>query len=103
AVRAGIWFGALSGAPIYQRAVDQALPAASVVKTAVLVELFAAHAGHLDEALGAAGDAVLADDKHGAMKPFSGAQRDEVRAALRGASVRTVGAIMMGSKPASNA
>jgi hypothetical protein len=37
------------------------------------------------------------------MTPFSAAQRAELRAALRGASVRTVGAIMMGSKHASNA
>lgn len=103
AVRAGIWFGPPSGEPIYQRGADQALPAASVVKTAILVELFAAHAGHLDEPLGAAADAVLADDQHGAMAPFSAAQREEVRKALRGATASTVGAIMMGSKPASNA
>jgi hypothetical protein len=102
AIQAGVWFGAPSGAPIYQRAADRAMPAASVVKTALLVELFAAHAGHLDEPLGAAADAVLAGDNHPAMVPFSAAQRDEVRAALRGATARTVGAIMMGSKRASN-
>ena len=103
AVQAGVWFGAPTGEPIYQRAADRAMPAASVVKTALLVELFAAHAGHLDEPLGGAADAVLAGDKHAAMAPFSAAQRDEVRAALRGATVRTVGAIMMGSQRASNA
>jgi len=102
-VEVGSWFGTPSGEPLYQRAADRAMPAASVIKTALLVELFAAHAGHLDEPLGAAADAVLADDKHGAMAPFSAAQRDAVRAALRGASVRTVGATMMGSKAASNA
>jgi hypothetical protein len=103
AVQAGIWFGAPSGEPIYQRAADRAMPAASVVKTALLIELFAAHAGHLDDPLGAEADAVLADDKHPAMAPFSAAGRAEVRAALGGATVRTVGAIMMGSKRASNA
>ena len=100
-VQAGVWFGA-PGEPLYQLAADRAMPAASVIKTAVLIELFAAHAGHLDEPLGPA-DAVLADDKHPALAPFSAAQRQEIRAGLQGATVRTVGAIMMGSRKASNA
>ena len=99
-VHAGVWFGA-AGAPRYQLAADRAMPAASVVKTAILIELFAAHAGHLDEPLGAA--AVLVDDKHAAMAPFSAAQRGEIRTALGSATVRAVGAIMMGSQKASNA
>jgi hypothetical protein len=102
-VQAGIWFGTPSGAPIYQLAADRTIPAASVVKTAILIELFAAHAGHLDDPLGAAADTVLADDRHAAMAPFSTAQRKEIRTALHGASVRSVGAIMMGSQKASNA
>lgn len=101
-VQAGVWFGA-PGEPLYQLAADRAMPAASVVKTAVLIELFAAHAGHLDEPLGPAAGAVLADDRHPAMTPFSAALRTEVRAGLGGATVRTVGAIMMGSQKASNA
>ena len=102
-VEIGVWFGAPSGEPIYQRGADRVMPAASVVKTAILVELFAAHAGHLDEPLGAAADAVLADDKHPALAPFSKTQRTEIRTALRGATVRTVGALMMGSRQPSNA
>ncbi|HEU4733953.1 MAG TPA: serine hydrolase [Kofleriaceae bacterium] len=102
-VRLGVWFGTPSSAPIYQRDADRAMPAASVVKTAILVELFAAHAGHLDEPLGAAADAVLGDDRHPGMSPFSAAQRGEIRTALRGATARTIGAIMMARKPASNA
>lgn len=101
-VQAAVWFGA-PGEPRYQLAADRAMPAASVVKTALLIELFAAHAGHLDEPLGPAADAILADDRHPALAPFSAAQRPEVRAGLRGATVRTVGAIMMGSRKASNA
>lgn len=101
-VQAGVWFGA-PGDPRYQLAADRAMPAASVVKTAVLIELFAAHAGHLDEPLGPAADAVLADDRHPALAPFSAAQRQEARAGLGGATVRTVGAIVMGSRKASSA
>jgi hypothetical protein len=102
-VQAGIWFGPAGGEPIYQLAQTRAMPAASVVKTAILVELFAEHAGHLDEPLGPAADVALADDKHPAMAPFSAAQRKEIRAQLLGATVRTIGAIMMGSRKASNA
>jgi hypothetical protein len=102
AVQVGIWFGP-AGAPIYQLAADTTLPAASVVKTAILIELFAAHAGHLDDPLGAAADAIVADDKHPAMTPFSAVQRGEIRGALHGATVSTIGAIMMGSQKASNA
>jgi hypothetical protein len=101
-VQAGVWFGP-PGAPLYQLAADRAMPAASVIKTAVLIELFAAHAGQLDEPLGPAADAVLTDDKHPAMAPFSAAQRSEIRAALTGATARTTGAIVMGSRKASNA
>ena len=103
AVQASVWFGAPSGEPIYQRAADRAMPAASVVKTAILIELFAAHAGHLDDPLDAAVEAILSDDKHPAWAPFATAPRGEIRAALHAASVRTIGAIMMGSKRASNA
>jgi len=99
-VQAGVWFGA-PGASIYELDSSQPIPTASVIKAAILVELFAAHAGHLDDALGT--DAVMADDGHAAMTPFSASKREEIRAALTGASVRTVGAIMMGSHKASNA
>ncbi len=102
-VQAGIWFGGPAGEPIYQLAASRAMPAASVVKTAILVELFAAHAGHLDDPLGAALDDVLANDEHPANVPFSPAQRGEIRAAFRGATARGVGAIMMGSQKASKA
>jgi beta-lactamase family protein len=99
-VQAGVWFGP-AGAPMYQLSADRTIPAASVVKTAILIELFAAHAGHLDEPLGSA--AVLVNDRHAAMAPFSAAQRGEIRTVLGSATVRTVGAIMMGSEKASNA
>jgi hypothetical protein len=101
-VSVGVWFGA-PGEPLYQLAADRSMPAASVIKTAVLIELFAAHAGHLDDPLGPATDAIVANDRHPAMAPFSAAQRAEIRTGLTGATVRTVGAIVMGSRKASNA
>ena len=99
-VQAGVWFGA-PGASIYELDASQPIPTASVIKAAILIELFAAHAGHLDDALGT--DAVVADDAHAAMAPFSASQRTEIRATLSGATARTIGAIMMGSHKASNA
>ena len=97
---ASVWYGT-PGQAVYELEAGTTLPAASVIKTAILVELFAAHAGHLDVPLGS--DAVVSDDTHAAMTPFSAAQRKEIRDQLTGATVRTVGAIMMGSKKASNA
>ncbi|HEV7557669.1 MAG TPA: serine hydrolase [Kofleriaceae bacterium] len=98
-IQGGVWFGA-PGASIYELGASQPLPTASVIKAAILVELFAAHAGHLDDPLGT--DAVVADDAHAAMTPFSDAQRKDIRAALTGVTTRTIGAIMMGSHKASN-
>jgi hypothetical protein len=102
-VQVGLWFGSPGAAPRCAVEAERALPAASVVKTAILIELFAAHTGHLDEPLGAPLAALLADDVHPALAPFTAPQRAEIRAALTGASARTLGAIMMGSRKESNA
>jgi beta-lactamase class A len=99
-VHAGVWFGE-PGAAIYELDSSQAIPTASVIKAAILIELFAAHAGHLDDTLGT--DPVVADDAHPAMAPFSATARKDIRATLTGATTRTIGEIMMGSHKASNA
>lgn len=103
-VRVGIWFGPAGpgGPATYELEPARSLPAASTVKTAILVELYAEHHAALDEPLGAPLDAVLADDRHPALAPFSAKDRAEVRAAFAGASARTVARIMMASQKASN-
>jgi len=47
-------------------------------------------------------DAILQDESQPAISHFSAEQRDEIRRALRGASVRHVGQVMTGKAPASN-
>jgi len=102
-VRVGIWFGPAGGPATYELEPARSLPAASTVKTAILVELFAERHAALDEPIGAPVDAILADDKHPALAPFSAKERAELRAAFAGATPRTVARIMMASQKASNA
>ena len=96
-----VWAAGAAGRPWYVRDARAAYPAASVIKVAYLVEFFAAHAGGLDAPLPGI-DAVLDDARHPALAPFSARQRADIRRALRGASVRRIGAIMMARVGAAN-
>ena len=100
-VRISVWLGGLEGEPWYAWQETASRPVASSIKTAYLVELFAAHAGQLDDPLPGAAE-LLADDAHPAWAPFSKEERVEVRNTLRQASVRRVGEIMMGKAKAPN-
>jgi hypothetical protein len=100
-ISASIWLGGADGEAWFARDVDTPWPTASAIKTFYLVELFAAHAARLDAPL-AGTAAVLNDDAHPAVSHFTPDQRDEIRKGLRGASVRQVGLVMMGTAPASN-
>ena len=97
-----VWLGGDSGKAWFERNSDPPYATASAIKTFYLVELFASHRGRLDKPLPGA-DAVLKDDGHPAISHFSPEQRDEIRRALRGSSVRRVGEVMMGKVQASNA
>lgn len=99
-IRAGLWVGAATGAPLYASQAETDLPTASAVKTAFLIELFARYADALDRPAPGL-DAILADD-HPAVAHFTPAQRAEIRAGLKEATVRRIGGVMMGSAPASN-
>jgi len=98
---ASVWLGTSSGDAWLARDAATPRPTASAIKVFYLVELFAAHAGHLDDPLDTA--AVLADDAHPAIGHFTPEQRADIRRELGGASVRRVAQVMMGSAPASNA
>jgi hypothetical protein len=97
-----LWLGGGGPAAWYERNAADPRPTASAIKAFYLVELFAAHAGALDKPLPGA-DAVLKDDAHPAISHFTPAQRDEIRKALTGASVRRVGEVMIGAPGVSNA
>jgi hypothetical protein len=99
-IRAGLWVGGAAGDALYASEPNANLPTASAIKTAFLIELFARHAGELDRSPPGL-DKILEDD-HPAVAHFTPAQRAEIREALKGASVRRIGGVMMGSAPASN-
>lgn len=98
-VVASVWVGDVSGDPLYTRSSDTILPTASAIKTAFLIELFAKYGDALDQP--PPGVAEILNDSHPAVAPFTKVQREEIRKALSGASVRKIGGIMMGSEPAS--
>ncbi|QDV35389.1 serine hydrolase [Tautonia plasticadhaerens] len=97
---ASVWVGGPDGTALFALDPDAARPSASAIKTAYLVVLFSRYADDLDASPPGL-DEALADD-HPAMAPYTPAQRDEIRGALRGASARSLGGIMMGSIDAPN-
>lgn len=99
-IQAGLWIGRPSGDALYASDPTLNLPTASAIKTAFLIELFARHAETLDASPPGL-DAIL-EDEHPAVAHFTPAQRAEIREGLKGASVRRIGRVMMGSVPASN-
>jgi hypothetical protein len=100
-VIASLWLGGERGGPWFATSAATPRATASAIKTFYLVELFAVYANRLDDPLPGV-ESVFAGDTHPAVSHFSPAQRDEIRQALRGASVRRIGAVMMGTAPASN-
>ncbi len=95
------WIGGVSGDPWYSQNANAEMPTASAIKTAYLVELFAAYADRLDDPLPELG-AILDDDDHPVLAPFSEDRRQDIRRELRSASLRKLGEVMTGHARASN-
>lgn len=100
ATRLSVWVGGASGPAWYARDAEIRRPVASAIKTAYLIELFAAQAERLDAPLDGI-DEFLADG-HPAVAHFTAEQRDEIRQALREATVRTIGQHMIRGTGVSN-
>lgn len=94
--------GLAGGAPLYTEAAEAPRPAASSIKTAYLVELFAARAEALDEPLPAA-EGIVGDPEHPAVAHFDAGTRAEIREHLAGATARTVGRHLIRGDGVSNA
>ncbi len=94
--------GLAGGAPLYTEAAEAPRPAASSIKTAYLVELFAARAGTLDEPLPGA-EGIVGDPQHPAVAHFDAETRAEIREHLAEATARTVGRHMVRGDGVSNA
>jgi hypothetical protein len=89
------------GGPAYGFKAEEVRAAASSIKAAYLVELFAAFEGRLDEPLPGL-DAILDDPAHPALVHFDAGTRREIVTALRGASVRRVAQMMIHGVGVSN-
>lgn len=124
--RAAVWFGTADGEGLLAWNADAPMPAASAIKAAFLVELFAAQAAAaasplaippamptltdvpfvpkpgLDAPLAGA-DAVLADAAHPAVAHFTPAQRATATRLLGGRSARRIAEAMITGKGVDNA
>ncbi|MDA1221435.1 MAG: serine hydrolase [Planctomycetota bacterium] len=88
------WIGPASGMPWFTRDAGDVRAAASAIKTAYLVELFAAFEDSLDEPL-AGLDAILDDPDHPALVHFEPEVRAAVVQKMRGVSARRVAQMMI--------
>jgi hypothetical protein len=101
-VTASVWIGGADGEAWYSRDADAWHGGASSVKTAYLIELFAAHEGHLDEPLPGTAEIVGVSD-HPAVVHFDAQTQADIRRDIIGASVRRVGDMMIRGADVSNA
>ncbi len=101
-VERSVWIGTAGGEALHAEAEEVPRPAASSIKTAWLVELFAERAGALDEPVPGAA-AVLGDPGHPAVAHFDETTRQEIREHLVEATVATVGRHLIRGDGVSNA
>ena len=97
-----VWVGGPSGEAWYARDADVWRPAASSIKTAYLIELFAAYADGLDAAVKGVA-AIVADPTHPAIVHFDADTQTDIREHLSAASVREIGRMMIRGTGVSNA
>ena len=97
-----VWLGGATGEAWYAREAETWRPAASAIKTAYLVELFAARDGRLNMPLSTAA-AVLRHDDHPAWKPFDEDDLDDIRNELGVGSTHRLGRLMIHGRGVSNA
>jgi hypothetical protein len=101
-VRAAVWAGPAGGEPELAWRAAAPMPAASAIKAALLVELFAAHPEALDRPLPCAA-LFLGDRSHPGQSHFPAAQQLAAQRALGTATVREIGAIMITGEGVDNA
>lgn len=101
-LRAGVWVADGEGNVLFAHHAESALPTASAIKVAYLVELFGAMAPDLGRAPGLAKQ-VLEASAHPALRPFAAEQQPEIRTKLNVLDAREIGATMIHGKGVSNA
>ncbi len=95
-----VWLGTDDLQPLYRHQADRWMPAASAIKTAILVELFAKYHESLPTAPKEVSNSL--EPQHPAVKHFNRTQQGLIQAGLSHQSAQDLGKIMMGSKTESN-
>jgi hypothetical protein len=96
-----VWVGGPDGLPWYEWQPFTPRPAASALKTALLIEFFAKHSAELDGQLPEL-TRMVDDEKHPAVAPLHILEKMQVHGALGGSTPRNLGLVMMGRIPAEN-
>ena len=97
-----VWVGGPTGEAWFARDASTTRASASAIKTAYLIELFAAHADALDAPAPGA-DAIVHDDAHPAVAHFTADDRADIGAEIAGATIRRIGQMMIRGTGVSNA
>lgn len=100
--RAALWLGPADGDSAFAREADRPMPSASAIKTAYLLELFAAHRDDLDAPFPGA-SAILADPTHPAVAHFTQKARATALRDLGRATVRRMAEAMIRGTGVDNA
>ncbi len=85
-----VWVGGPTGEAWFAREASTIRASASAIRTAYLIELFAAYADALDAPASGA-DAIVNDDAHPAIAHFTVDDRADIRAEIADATIRRIG------------
>ena len=97
-----VWVGGPTGEAWFAREASTIRASASAIKTAYLIELFAAYADALDAPASGA-DAIVNDDAHLAIAHFTVDDLADIRAEIADATIRRIGQMMIRGTDVSNA
>ncbi len=93
-VEYSVWLGKPNGEVQYQHNANRVRPAASAIKTAILIEFLSAQIDSLDNPFDAL-DAILDNPKSPAIRHFDAEQKADVQKELRGLTVRQLAEAMI--------
>lgn len=93
-VEYSVWLGKPDGEVWYQHSADRVRPAASAIKTAILIEFFVAQIESLDHPFDAM-NAILDNPDSPAIRHFNAEQKTDVQKELRGLTARQLAEAMI--------
>ncbi len=96
-IRYSVWLGHAEGEPWYQHNADSVNPAASAIKSAILIEFFSVQMDSLDSVFTAL-DNIIDNPRSPAINHFKPEQVNAARNELRGLTVRELAEAMISKK-----